>query len=154
MQAFRELSALDLISIRLAEELTAEPNVSLETPTQKIAEVLHDIFSPVAMRLHMDFGFTNVEPIYIGKESLIGDMKDKFFGCKWNEMPATFISRDIASYRVLRKQLTARVLATTITSELHDQNIDRFIIGNLVIAVNDDNDEYSRPALGTNGLKP
>jgi len=152
VQAYRELAALDQISIRFAEKQAEESTYSSEKSADIIADVLYNIFSSVAMRLHLDFGFTGVEPIYRGNERVVQNIKDKISFEDWSAVPTEFVDQGITSYQFLKKRLTARLRETINANESLDLPEDRFILGNLLVVVNENSDNYDHPALGTNYL--
>lgn len=152
VQAYRELAALDQISIRFAERQAEETTYSSRASAELIADILYNVFSPLVMRLQMDFGFTTIERINKGKERIAQDMEKKIAVKDWDKIPPEFVGEDIITYRLLRKQLTARVQETINANEPNDPTRDRFIVGNMMIVVNANNDTYSHPALGSNYL--
>jgi signal transduction histidine kinase len=152
VQAYRELAALDQISIRFAEKQAEDSTYSPEKSAELIADILYNVFSPVVMRLQMDFGFTVIERVYKGKERIIQDMEEILDWKEWDKVPERFVGRDKIYYRLLKKQLTARVHETISAYEPNDPTRDRFIVGNLVIVVSEGEDEYDHAALGVNYL--
>jgi len=154
VQAYRELAALDQMSIRFAERQAEETTYRPEEATNIIARILHDVFSPTVTRFHMNFGFCSEDPVYLqakGKERVVEKMKEEFAGKRWEDFRATIVDRSIASYALLKKRLTAR-LTETLSTEPLSSNPDRFITGNLLLAVNEVEDEYDEPALGVTYL--
>jgi signal transduction histidine kinase len=151
VQAYRELAGLDQMSIRFAEKQAEENPYPPEKATQLIARILHDIFSPTVTRLHMNFGFSTENPIYMfeeGKEHFVEKMKKEFADKLWDDYPPTIKGLNIEPQTLLKKQLTARVTETLSTDAVHASVADRFISGNLIFAINEKKDDYDHPALG------
>jgi signal transduction histidine kinase len=152
VQAYRELAALDQMSIRFAEMQAKEMTYSSQESANLIADILYNIFASIALRLHLDFGFTPLDPIYKGNERVIRDIKNKVLFDDWGAVPTEFVDQGIVSYQFLKKQLTARLRETVNANESLEPTEDRFILGNLIVVVNENNDSYDHPALGTNYL--
>lgn len=155
VQAYRELASLDQMSIRFAWKQAEETRYSPAESTKVIAEIIHDIFAPHVSRLHMDFGFYSAEPHYVSEpyaNVLFERMKEKCDGKKWEQID-TRVYADTSEYRLLKKQFTARVTETISTNAEHHGVKDRFITGNMILAVNDKDDEYRRAALGVTYLQ-
>jgi signal transduction histidine kinase len=150
VQAYRELASLDQMSIRFAWKQAEEKTFSPAESTRVIAEIIHDVFAPHITRLHMDFGFSTEEPFYIPErpeDPLLEEMKKQCDGIKWEKID-TKIYANSEQYRLLKKQFTARVTETLSTETAYPVVKDRFITGNLILAVNDKDDWYGRTALG------
>jgi Histidine kinase-, DNA gyrase B-, and HSP90-like ATPase len=153
VQAYRELAGLDQMSIRFTQKQAETAPHSPEAAAKAIAKIVHDIFAPTVTRLHMDFGFTEAKTIpevEENQERVLGKIEKEIKGKKWEEYPDT-IMQDMVTYRLLKKQLTARV-TETISHNPQTPGKDRFIMGNLIFAVRDDKDRYSQATLGTTYL--
>jgi signal transduction histidine kinase len=152
VQAYRELAALDQISIRFAEKQAEEFTYSRNESAALVADILYNVFSPLVMRLKLDFGFTTIERINRGAERIAQDMEVQVALKEWDKIPSEFVGQDIIIYRLLRKQLTARVQETINANDLNDPNRDRFIVGHMILVVSAINDTYNHPTMGTNYL--
>lgn len=155
VQANRELAALDNMSIRFAEKQAEEGTYSTEKAANIIADTLYDVFSPNTTQLQIDFGFSNLNPIYRTKphhQHAEEQLKKEIRGKKYEAFPTTFVDEGIVSHRLLKKQLTARVRETLSTSASETTIPDRLIMGHLLLAVNESTDNYNQPALGTTYL--
>lgn len=154
VQAYRELAGLDQISIRFAEKQSEESIYSPEEATQAITTILHDVFAPAVTRFHMDFGFSAAKPIYKfekGEGDVVKTIEREISGKEWKDVQETVVDMRIVSYRLLKKQLSARV-TETLSHKPNYQVPDRFIMGNLIFAVMDEKDYYNHPALTTSYL--
>ncbi len=159
VQAYRELAGLDQMSIRFAEKQAEEKTYPPTEAAEVIAAILHDVFGSVVTRLHIDFGFFRHDPIYLQHEEekshyverLIKKMNHEFEGKKWAEYPKSVVS-DNMEYKLLKKQLTARVTETFSIHESQPPVPDRFITGNLILAVDEKRDRYDHPTLGVTYL--
>ncbi|MET0624071.1 MAG: GAF domain-containing protein, partial [Pyrinomonadaceae bacterium] len=155
IQAYRELASLDQMSIRFAWKQAEEATYSPAESTKVIADIIHDVFAPHVTRLHMDFGFYSQQPYYVGEpyaNVLLGKMKGECDGKEWEKITA-HIYANTSEYRLLKKQFTARVTETISTNAAHHGVKDRFITGNMILAINDRDDEYRRAALGVTYLQ-
>ena len=154
VQAYRELAGLDLMSIRCARELSEEKPRPPEQAVQTIAEILHDLFAPTLTRFYVDFGFYALPPIYKienTKDEIEKAVEDAIAGKAWKDIPFTIACRPFnTEYNLPRRQLTARVTPSYIDQPRW--HIDKFIMGNLILAVKATSPEYNRPALGINYL--
>ncbi len=154
VQAHRELAGLDLLSITFAKRQSDESTCSPEQATQFIVDSLHDIFAPKVTRLHMDFGFTPPQTIYRAERE-VGRSREKIEKAilrkDWQELEPTDVFPDLPwEYKLLKKKLTAKVTPTF--SDKLRYTPDKFILGNLLFAVDARQDEYHQPALGVNYL--
>ena len=77
VQSYRELAALDLLSIRFAEKQADEKIYSPVEAIGIIADILHTVFSPFVTRLTLNFGFQTLAPIYRGDNQAIQFLKEK-----------------------------------------------------------------------------
>lgn len=153
VQAYRELAGLDQMSIRFAQKQAETSTYSPKAATKAIATITHDIFAPTVTRFHMNFGFTapeTIPEIEAGQEPVIRKIEKEIKGKKWENYPDS-IMEDMVTYRLLKKQLTARV-TETFSHNPQTQGKDRFIMGNLIFAVLDDEDIYNHATLGTTYL--
>lgn len=152
VQSYRELAALDQLSIKFAQEQnkeTCDPGAA----ANKLATIIHDIFSPVALYLHMTSGFTDIGPVYLGKANIVGRMKKEIDGSDWPSIPGHFFTEEITSFKLLKKRLTARSVDTLDSAgELNKLQEERLIIGSFVLAVHEKSDYPMQPTLGTNYL--
>lgn len=154
VQAYRELAGLDLMSILFAGELSQEKTKAPEQAVQTIITILHDLFAPTLTRLHLDFGFYSLPPTYKTEDN-VDSLKEtvdvEVSGKEWKDIRSTIVSGLFeAEYSLPRKQLTARVTPSYIDEPRHQ--VDKFIMGTLILAVKATNHEYDRPALGINYL--
>jgi signal transduction histidine kinase len=150
VQSYRELAALDLLSIRFAEEQSEENTLSPRDAAEMIAGILHDAFSPVVTRLHLNFGFETIEPIYLGENGVAQSIKENIDWAEWNQVPLDFNYKDRTYFKLFKKRLTAKNKDTTeITTRPEN---DKSTIGNVVFAVTKTGDDRGHPALGTNYL--
>lgn len=150
VQSRRELAALDMMNARFAEKHSEEKLYPPKEAARMIAEILHDVFSPVVTRFHLNFGFQTIEPIYIGDDSAAQSMEEKIDWTEWDHIPSDFSDQDKKDFKLFKKRLTARskdIAENTVQSE---NKIS--VIGNLVFSVLRDGDERGHPALGTNYL--
>ena len=153
VQAYRELAGLDQMSIRFAQKQAEPSPYSPEAAMKVIATILNDIFAPAVTHFCIDFGFTAANTIHEveeGQRPVLEQIKKEIKGQKWEKYPET-VKVGGVTYRLLKKQLTARVREAF----SHDPQIDdkdRFIMGNLIFAVRDDKDRYDHATLGTTYL--
>lgn len=152
VQSYRELAALDQLSIEFAREQseeTCEPSIAVE----KIASIIHDVFSPSVTRLHMTFGFTEISPVYLGREYVQQGMKKKIEWTDWSSVPTYFTTYEFnATFKLLKKTLTARSVDTSVSIGETNKLDEKLIIGNLTLAIHEDRDDPTHPALGANYL--
>jgi signal transduction histidine kinase len=159
VQAYRELAGLDQMSIRFAERQAEETTYAPEKATLIITEILHDVFATFVTRFQMDFGFFAQKPVYLKREEgkshfiqeLVKSMKHEFDDKEWKKTPDHIVSNNVV-YNLLKKQLTARVTETLSHNEFASEIPDRFITGNMVLAVNEKQDRYDQPTLGVTYL--
>ena len=154
VQSYRELAGLDLMSITIAKRLSDEVPYRPEQAADFLLKFLHDIFAPTVSRLHMDFGFYTLQTLY-ETERDVGHVKEKIENIttktKFEDILDTISSRRFPrTYKLLKKQLTARV--TQSFGDRLRHRPDKFIMGNLLFAVDAEKDPYNHPALGTNYL--
>jgi len=150
VQSYRELAALDLLSISFAERQSEEKTHSPNESAQIIAEILHDIFSPITTSFHLNFGFQTIGPIYLGDNDVAQSMKRSINWGKWNEVPSEMTDRNGTDYKLFKKKLTAKS-KDTLENTVHSEG-GRPLIGNLVFAVHKAGDERGHPSLGTSYL--
>jgi len=154
VEAYRELAGLDQMSIRFAQKQAEASTYSSEAAIEEIATILHDIFAPAVTRLQIDFGFSTpptISQAAKGNEHLSQRMEREFKSKKFEKWPDDLTGEDRIKYRLLKKQLTARV-TEAFSYRPQPKNGDRFLMGNLIFAVDDDQDQYDRAALGTTYL--
>ncbi len=156
VQSYRELAGLDLMSIIFAKKQLEELPYPPEKAAEEITTILHDIFAPTVTRLHIDFGFYTAHTIY-KTEKDVGHVKKKIEeeiaskAEKGEDVSDTITSRNFPrAYKLLKKQLTARVMQTYADKQRH--KMDRFVMGNLLFAIDAERDRYDHAALGTNYL--
>jgi signal transduction histidine kinase len=153
VQSYRELAGLDLMSINFAKKQSEESPCSPEMAVEEIGTILHDIFAATVTRLHMDFGFSTSQVIYKTNNDA-GHIKEKIeketLNKKWEDLPPIISDYLPVSYKLLKKQLTARVTQTFGDKPLYKK--DRFIMGNLLFVVDAEKDRYDHAALGINYL--
>lgn len=154
VQAYRELAGLDLISILFARELSEERTKTPEQAVQTIAAILHDLFTPTLTRLYIDFGFYALRPVYKienNPDEIEKAVEDAIADKAWNDIRFTIACGPFKTeYNLPRKQLTARVIPSYIDQPR--RQIDKFIMGTLILAVKGTSHDYDRPALGLNYL--
>lgn len=152
VQSYRELASLDKLNIEFAREQDREI-CDPEAAARKIAVIIHDILSPVVTRLHMNFGFTETEQIYCGKDHVLQAMRAIDWH-NWFRVPEDIYTREFATpFKLLKKRLTARSVDTSggeAGSSILEE--ERVIIGDLALAVHEHGDAPARPTLGTNYL--
>lgn len=155
VQSYRELAVLDLMSITFARKLAEESPYAPDDAVESIiVKILHDVFAPTLTRLSTDFGFSSPR-VYYEIEKDVGHLKEAIeiaiAGKQFEEYRDTVSSRDFPRpYKLLKKQLTARVGPSYGHHREYKQ--DQFILGNLIFAVDSEEDEFNRPALGVNYL--
>lgn len=154
VQSYRELAGLDLMSIifakKLGEELPYSPKDAVESI---IVKLLHDVFAPTLTRLSVDFGFSS-PGTYYEIEKDVGDLKKvlekELAGKKVEQYRGDVTSRFVPrTYKLLKKRLTTRVAPSL---GAHREKLDEFILGDLLFAVDSEQDAYRRPVLGVNYL--
>lgn len=153
VQAYRELAGLDQMSIRFAQKQAEPVPYSPKDAAKASAQILHDIFAPSVTHFQMEFGFAAAKTIHEieeRQEHVVKKLEKEIEGKKWEEYPDT-IMVDMVTYRLLKKQLTARV-TETLSYIPQTRGKDRFIMGNLILVVRDDKDRYSHATLGTTYL--
>ncbi len=150
VQSYRELAALDLMSIRFAERQSEKETYPPKEAALMIADILHDIFSPVVTRFHLNFGFQSIEPIYMGNNNAAQSMEENIDWTEWNSIPSDFSDRNKKDFKLFKKRLTAKSKDNVENTPQSENN--KPVIGNLVFAVFRDGDAIGHPALGTSYL--
>lgn len=150
VQSYRELSALDLLSIRFAEKQSQDKTYSPKEAIKVIADILHDVFSPYVTRLALNFGFQTIESAYRGDAEAIEFLE----GQDWSDWDHLQLDFKDEKFKLFKKKLTAMTedIAVMAAANGIGETKKRPIIGNLVFAILRAGDKAGRPALGTSYL--
>lgn len=133
VQDFRTVSAADKLGPRLIRMYAGKPRVSFNEAISKMVETQHDLLSPLAVGLLLECGFTDFYPIFPSNTAysdILARQRVRF-------QPGEPIVVQMAEgpVRVDQDLLTVR------TEE------GRYNVGNLVVALPDDRDDFARPTL-------
>ena len=140
VQSYRELTAFDQISVRIAAENLRENH--FHDFLESFAGILHDVLSPLVFKLEFRFGFHQHQPVYLGHSYVLASFKRKTIGHYFDELPTEFHENyfneqyDVFGFRLQRKE---RLLSKADEREA-------FEVGHVAFAL-PAGDRY--PALGT-----
>ena len=108
IQSYRELTALDQISVRVAVGSVRENH--FHDFLVSFSGILHDILSPPVFKLEFRLGFHQHPPVYLGHPYLLPSFKRNTSGHYFDELPTEFQDtyfneqHDIFGFKLLRKE--------------------------------------------------
>jgi hypothetical protein len=139
VQSYREVAALDQLSYRFTRWQIEQLKVVDEDGVQVVADILHDILSPLATDVTMDFGFRRLRGAKSEKER---------YSYILQKEPGDEVAEAIVGFGEECEIIRSRLVITRMNKG--DNNPSFLQIGNLALVIRSERDELERPTLATN----
>lgn len=140
VQDYRALAALDQMGFRFTRLQVDHPNESFSEATRRMADVMHDILSPLASGLIIEIGFTSIHHFQAEREADEQLLKDQENESWLEDEEFQLIGKD----RSIRLEKSK----TSVKSRQHRQDgSDALQIGGLMFTIPAEKDQFNVPTL-------
>jgi signal transduction histidine kinase len=133
VQDFRTVSAVDKLGPRLNRWPGNKPTDSFKNVTDKMVRTQYDLLNPLAVGLIIEFGFTSLKPVF-PEEGIYHELLEKQV-VSYEQGKPMVVNTVHGRVRIERDQLSLSA------------ETGRFNLGNLVLAIPDDKDDFAKPTL-------
>jgi hypothetical protein len=138
VQDYRALASLDQLSDRFARLQVQKPGTDFSKTTREMADILHDVLSPLASGLLLEAGFRS-NHLLNGRGEPLRLLKQQDVRYEVQDLTTQVIRTDVGEVKVYKNLLEVR---------LRDDSPNGLPIGNLVLILPSKRDELDHPTLG------